>query len=56
MNSGSGTLPSYLIAAGVGPGDEVICPVYGMPAGAFATVHAASYNFRMSAPLPTGSA
>lgn len=40
MNSGSGTLLSCLIAAGVGPGDEVVCPVYGMPAGAFATVHA----------------
>ena len=40
MNSGSGTLLSCLLAAGVGPGDEVICPVYGMPAGAFATVQA----------------
>jgi perosamine synthetase len=40
MNSGSGTLLSCLLAAGVGPGDEVICPVYGMPAAAFATVHA----------------
>jgi len=40
MNSGSGTMLSCLLAAGVGPGDEVICPVYGMPAGAFAAVHA----------------
>ena len=40
MNSGSGTLLSCLLAAGVGPGDEVICPVYGMPAAAFATVNA----------------
>jgi len=40
MNSGSGTLLSCLLAAGVGPGDEVIVPVYGMPAAAFATIHA----------------
>ena len=38
MNSGSGTILSCLLAAGVGPGDEVICPVYGMPAAAFATL------------------
>ena len=40
MNSGSGTLQSCLLGAGVGPGDEVILPVYGMPAAAFATIHA----------------
>ena len=40
MNSGSGTLLSCLLGAGVGPGDEVIVPVYGMPAAAFATVQA----------------
>ena len=46
MNSGSGTLLSCLLAAGVGPGDEVICPVYGMPAAAFATVHAGGIRSR----------
>lgn len=40
MNSGSGTLLSCLLGAGVGPGDEVIVPVYGMPAAAFAAVQA----------------
>ena len=40
MNSGSGTLLACLLAAGVGPGDEVIVPAYGMPAAAFAVVHA----------------
>ena len=40
MNSGSGTILSCLLAAGVGPGDEVIVPVFGMPAAAFATIHA----------------
>ncbi|MDP7673123.1 MAG: DegT/DnrJ/EryC1/StrS family aminotransferase, partial [Vicinamibacterales bacterium] len=54
MNSGSGTLLSCLIAAGVGPGDEVICPVYGMPAGAFATVHAASFSFQGSKHMTSG--
>ena len=39
MNSGSGTLTACLLGAGVGPGDEVIVPVLGMPAAAFATVH-----------------
>ena len=40
MNSGSGTLLSCLLGAGVGPGDEVIVPVFGMPAAAFATIQA----------------
>jgi len=40
MNSGSGTILSCLLGAGVGPGDEVIVPVYGMPAAAFAAIHA----------------
>ncbi len=40
MNSGSGTLLSCLLGAGVGPGDEVIVPVYGMPAAAFAAIQA----------------
>ena len=40
MNSGSGTLLSCLLAASVGPGDEVIVPDHGMPAAAFATVQA----------------
>jgi len=40
MNSGSGTLLACLLGAGVGPGDEVIVPVLGMPAGAFATIQA----------------
>ena len=40
MNSGSGTILSCLLGAGVGPGDEVIVPVLGMPAAAFATVQA----------------
>ena len=40
MNSGSGTILSCLLAAGVGPGDEVIVPVYGMPAAAFAAIQA----------------
>jgi perosamine synthetase len=38
QNSGSGTLTSSLLAAGVGPGDEVIVPTYTMPAGAHATI------------------
>ena len=33
-NSGSGTMLSCLLAAGVGPGDEVIVPTFTMPAGA----------------------
>ena len=37
-NSGSGTMLSCLLAAGVGPGDEVIVPVYTMPASAFVTI------------------
>ena len=40
MNSGSGTLLSCLLGCGVGPGDEVIVPAYGMPAAAFAAVQA----------------
>ena len=40
MNSGSGTLLSCLLGAEVGPGDEVIVPAIGMPAGAFAVVQA----------------
>ena len=40
MNSGSGTLLSCLLGAGVGPGDEVIVPALGMPAAAFATIQA----------------
>ena len=38
MNSGSGTLLSCLMAAGVGPGDEVIVPTVTMAATAFAAV------------------
>ncbi|MFW6116089.1 MAG: DegT/DnrJ/EryC1/StrS family aminotransferase [bacterium] len=37
-NSGSGTLLSSLLAAGVGPGDEVIVPTCTMAATAFAVV------------------
>ncbi|MDP7347103.1 MAG: DegT/DnrJ/EryC1/StrS family aminotransferase [Phycisphaeraceae bacterium] len=37
-NSGSGTMLSCLLAAGVGPGDEVIVPTFTMPASAHATV------------------
>ena len=39
-NSGTGTMLSCLLAAGVGPGDEVIVPTFTMPACAFVTVHA----------------
>ncbi len=39
MNSGSGTLTSCLLAAGVGPGDEVIVPACTMAATAFAVIH-----------------
>ncbi len=38
QNSGSGTLLSCLLAAGVGAGDEVISPTFTMPAGAAATI------------------
>lgn len=38
MNSGSGTLLSCLMAAGVGPGDEVIVPTVTMAATAFVAV------------------
>jgi len=38
MNSGSGTLLSCLLAAGVGPGDEVIVPTITMAATAFAVI------------------
>jgi len=38
MNSGSGTLLSCLLAAGVGPGDEVIVPTVTMAATAFAVI------------------
>ena len=38
MNSGSGTLLACLIAAGVGPGDEVIVPTVTMAATAFVVV------------------
>lgn len=37
-NSGSGTMLSCLIAAGVGPGDEVIVPTYMMAATAFVVI------------------
>jgi len=37
-NSGSGTLLSCLLAAGVGPGDEVIVPTYTMAATAFVVI------------------
>jgi len=37
-NSGSGTMLSCLIAAGVGPGDEVIVPTYTMAATAFVAI------------------
>jgi len=38
QNSGSGTLLSCLLAAGVGPGDEVIVPTCTMAATAFAVI------------------
>ena len=38
QNSGSGTLVSCLLAAGVGPGDEVIVPTNTMAATAFAVI------------------
>ena len=38
MNSGSGTLVSCLLGAGVGPGDEVIVPTATMAATAFAVI------------------
>jgi perosamine synthetase len=38
QNSGSGTLLSCLLAAGVGPGDEVIVPACTMAATAFAAI------------------
>ncbi|HCN09144.1 MAG TPA: hypothetical protein DIT01_14550, partial [Lentisphaeria bacterium] len=37
-NSGSGTMLSALLAAGVGPGDEVIVPTFTMPASTFVTI------------------
>jgi perosamine synthetase len=37
-NSGSGTMLSCLLAAGVGPGDEVIVPTFTMAATAFAVI------------------
>ena len=37
-NSGSGTLLSCLLAAGVGPGDEVIVPTLTMAATAFVVI------------------
>lgn len=39
-NSGSGTMLSCLLAAGVGPGDEVIVPTFTMPASANVTLQA----------------
>ena len=39
-NSGSGTMLSCLLAAGIGPGDEVIVPTCTMAATAFAVVQA----------------
>ncbi|WKN44207.1 DegT/DnrJ/EryC1/StrS family aminotransferase [Tunicatimonas pelagia] len=39
MNSGSGTLVAALMAAGVGPGDEVLVPSLTMAATAFSVIH-----------------
>ena len=39
MNSGSGTLVAGLMAAGVGPGDEVLVPALTMAATAFSVIH-----------------
>ncbi len=39
MNSGSGTMVASLMAAGVGPGDEVLVPSLTMAATAFSVIH-----------------
>lgn len=39
-NSGTSTMHSCLVAAGVGPGDEVILPAFGVMSTAFVVMHA----------------